>query len=207
MPHPPDLSDASDHDIVELAREGDPAAQREIVRRYAPTVYDRIYRMVGHHELAEDLTQDTFAKAFQALAAHGPARKPAAWLGQIAKNTALDYVRRNRPDSTRSPLTVTPGHADLRATYIHLLQDTPTPDPDLQEFAAALELALQQLRPEYRRCFILRYIERRSAREVAKMLGLPLGTVKSHLHRATEELRQTLRPLLSAAPADPGRTT
>ena len=72
MTKPPNLSEASDHDLLARAREGDEDACREFVRRYGPTVFDTVYRMVGNHELAEDLTQETFLKAFRALDRHGP---------------------------------------------------------------------------------------------------------------------------------------
>ena len=72
------LSAASDHDVVAWAREGDEDAYREMVRRYGPPVFDLIYRMVGIRELAEDLTQETFVKAFRALDGNDPERKPSA---------------------------------------------------------------------------------------------------------------------------------
>jgi RNA polymerase sigma-70 factor (ECF subfamily) len=106
------ISEASDQEVVTWAREGDEHAYREMVRRYGPPVFDLIYGMVGQRELAEDLAQETFVKAFRALDRHDPERKPSAWILRIANNTAIDYVRRKRPDSTRSPLTMTPGQID-----------------------------------------------------------------------------------------------
>jgi len=206
MAQRPHLSDVPDLELMALAAEGDEAARREVVRRQGPRVFDRIYRIVRHQETAEDLTQDTFVKMFDAFERDLPER-PSAWVGQIATNTTLDYVRLKRPDSTRSHLTITPGRADLRARRARLLGDTPSPDPDLQEYAAALDRALKRLRPVVRRCVTLRYMEGRSSREIAKILGLPLGTVKSHLHRATEELREILRPLLNSSATDPASTT
>jgi DNA-directed RNA polymerase specialized sigma subunit len=111
------ISEASDQEVVTWAREGDEHAYRKMVRRYGPPVFDLIYRMVGQRELAEDLTQETFVKAFRALDRNGPERKPSAWILRIANNTAIDYVRRKRP--------------------------------------------------EYRRCFTLRHMERRSCHEIA----------------------------------------
>jgi hypothetical protein len=108
-------ADASDRDVVACAREGDQYAYREMLRRYGPPVFDLIYGMVGQRELAEDLAQETFVKAFRALDRHDPERKPAAWILRIANNTAIDYVRRKRPDSTRPHLTKTPGYIDRRA--------------------------------------------------------------------------------------------
>jgi RNA polymerase sigma factor (sigma-70 family) len=197
MPSSQNLTTASDHDVVALAREGDQAAYDEIVRRYGPQVFEFINRMVGHEELAEDLTQETFVKAFRALDRDGPKEKPSAWFLKIANNTAVDYVRRKRPDSTRSPLTVTPGEIERRALHVMKTPpDTPPPTPttgtDLRESVAAITRALRKLRPEYRECFVLHYVEELSYDEIADTLDLPLGTVKSRLNRAREELRGIL---------------
>ena len=190
----PDLAEASDQELMARAREGDEAARREIVRRHAPRVYDRTYRMVRHHEAAEDLTQETFVKMFRALDRHGPERKPSAWIGRIADNTALDYLRLKRPDSTRSLLTVTPGRADLRARRMRLLGDTPTPCTDLREFTAALKRAVRRLRPQHRRCFVLHHFEQRSYTEIARIMNVSVGTVGTYLHRAREQLKRMLQP-------------
>ena len=71
---------------------------------------------------------------------------------------------------------------------------TPTASTDLREFSAALERAVRRLRPQYRRRFVLRYVEERSYDEIADLLDLPLGTVKSRLNRAKQELRRMLQP-------------
>jgi RNA polymerase sigma factor (sigma-70 family) len=199
MSKPPNLSDVADLELMALAREGDEDARREIVRRQGPRVFDRIYRLVRNHETAEDLTQDTFVKMFRALESNGPERKPSAWVGQIAHNTALDYVRLKRPDSTRSPLTITPDRIDLRARPARLPGDTPSPDPDLLSYVAEFERAVRRLRPKYRRCFLLHYVEERSYDEIAEMLDLPLGTVKSRLSRAKRELKRMLQPAAGVA--------
>ena len=194
MTNLPNLSEASDQELMARAREGDEAARREIVRRHAPRVYDRTYRIVRHHEAAEDLTQETLVKMFRALDRHGPDRRPSAWIGRIADNTALDYLRLKRPDSTRSPLTVTPGRADLRARRMRLLGDTPTPSTDLREYAAALKRAVRRLRPQYRRCLALRYVEQRKYDEIARIMNVSVGTVGTYLHRAREQLKRMLQP-------------
>jgi RNA polymerase sigma-70 factor (ECF subfamily) len=200
------LSEASDPEVVAWAREGDEDAYHEMVRRYGPPVFDLIYRMVGQQELAEDLTQETFVKAFRALDRHDLERKPSAWILRIANNTAIDYVRRKRPDSTRSPLAMTPGQIDRRAMRVPTPRVTPTASTDLRKFAAALKRAMRRLRPEYQRCFTLRHMERRSYNEIAEIVHLPPGTVNSHVHRAKQELRRMLHPLRPSASADPVRT-
>lgn len=187
-----DLSKVPDREIVTRAREGGEDACRELVRRHGPAVYERIYRMVGNHELAEDLTQETFAKAFRALDRHGPERKLAAWLSQIGKNTALDYVRLKRPDSTRSHLTKTPGQIDRRGLHMPTPGHTPTARTDAREFAAALRRALRRLRPQYRRCFVLHHFQQRSYAAIARELNLPVSTVGTYLQRARAELKRIL---------------
>ena len=197
---------ASDQEVVACAREGDEDAYREILRRYGPPVFDVIYGVVGQREQAEDLTQETFVKAFRALDGSGPDRKPSAWILRIANNTAIDYVRRKRPDSTRSPLTMTPGQIDRQAMRMPTPSVTPMTSTDRREFATALKRALRRLRPEYRRCFTLRHMQRRSYDEIAEIVHLPPGTVKSHVHRAKQELRRMLRRVRPAASEDPVRT-
>ena len=199
------ISDASDQEVVTWAREGDEDAYREMLRRYGPAVFDLIYGMVGIRELAEDLTQDTFVKAFRALDGNGPERKPSAWILRIANNAALDYVRRKRPDSTRSPLTLTPGQIDRQAMRMPTPRVTPMASTDLRKFTAALKRTVRRLRPEYRRCFTLRHMEHRSYDEIAEIVHLPPGTVKSRVHRAKQELRRMLRWARPSASADPVR--
>ena len=98
----PNLPDASDQEVVTRAREGDEDAYREMLRRYGPPVFELIHGMVGQRELAEDLAQETFDKAFRALDRHDPERKPSAWILRIANNTALKRaMRRLRPTHRR----------------------------------------------------------------------------------------------------------
>lgn len=190
----PDLSEASDRELVGWAREGDENAFREMLRRHGPSVFDLIYRLVGHHELAEDLTQETFDKAFRALDSQGPEHKVSAWILRIANNTAIDYIRRKRPDSIHSALATTPGQIDASGMHQPTPSLTPTPSTDPHEFAAALERAVRLLRPEYRRCFVLRYLEERSYDDIADTMNVPKGTVGTYLHRTRAELRRMLEP-------------
>ena len=84
--------------------------------------------------------------------------------------------------------------------------DTPTPRPDMRQLAATLEQALRRLRPEYRRCVKLRYVEGRSYDDIAEILHLPVGTVGTYLHRARKELKRILGPLPDVSPSDPAHT-
>ncbi len=206
MSSPPHLSEASAQQVVAWAREGREDAYSELVRRYRDTVFNGILRKVRDPELAEDITQETFVKAFAALDNKNPVRKPLAWIRQIAHNTAVDYIKRKRPDSTNSPSAVTPTHIDARAMYVPT-PDNPTPRPDTRQFAAALAEAITRLKPKHRRCFILRHVEHRSYDSIAEIMNVPVGTVKSHVRRARKQLKSTLGPMLDSPPSDPGYTT
>ncbi len=148
--------------------------------------------MVGNRALAEDLTQDTFLKAFSRLRSYKPEYKLSNWLLKIAHNTAIDYLR------VRQPLTVPLDGADLQATAAapgtagRTMAD-PLRRLEEAELAHALEEALSELRPEYRQVIVLRYHEDLGHEDIAQILNVPVGTVKSHLHRARAELAVLLR--------------
>ena len=200
-----DIRDATDQEVVAQARLGREAAYRELVRRYERPIFSLIYRMVRDRELAEDLSQETFVKAFHAFQSHPPERKFSAWILRIAHHTAIDYLRRKEltPLPLDDPPDVTPsGTLKLTAIQLSNRSESPTPGSDAREVAAALEQAIKRLRGKYRRCLMLRYVEERSYDDIAETLGLPLGTVKSHLHRGRKELKKMLGDLLESSPSD-----
>ena len=201
-----DLSAASDQEVVAMARQGREEAYGEVVHRYKRPVLALIYGIVSHPERAKDLAQDTFVKVFTTLDRYRPERKFAPWILRIAHNTALHYLERKRFDSPNSPYAVTPGAIDRAAIQAPNPSDTPTPRPDMRQLAATLEQALRRLRPEYRRCVKLRYVEGRSYDEIAHIIKVPVGTVGTYLHRARKELKRVLGPLPDAAPSDPAHT-
>lgn len=200
----PDLTEASDQELVACARQGCEEAYRELVHRYQRPVLALIYRIVRHRERAQDLTQETFAKAFSALDRYRPERRFAPCILRIANNTAVDYLRCKRLDSWGSPYTVTPGQIDARAIQVTMPSETPTPRPDTRQAAAALERAICRVRREYRRCIMLRYVEERSYDDIAEILNLPVGTVGTYLHRGRKELRRMLGTSPDASPVGYG---
>jgi len=193
-----DLAAAPDREVVGHARAGLDDAWRELVRRYRDRVLAAVLRIVGHRERAEDLAQETFVRAFGALDRYRSERLLAPWLLTIASNAANDYVRRARPDSPLSDLALTPTRLDLPAvpagaddpgdTHTGTAAQRTHEDPR----AVALEDALNGLRWEYRECVILHYFEHRSHGEIARIMRLPVGTVKGYLSRAREQLRRVV---------------
>jgi len=197
MPSGKDLRELSDQEIVALARDGREAAYRELIHRYERPVFSLIYRMVRDRALAEDLAQDTFVKVLNALESYRPEYKFSSWIFKIANNVAIDQLRRRELDTLSldgSPDART--REEIEATALQAVDRTETPLAELEsrELGTVIEQAIARLRPEYRSCILLRHVEGRSYEEIAETLDLPLGTVKTYIHRARHELRDYLEP-------------
>lgn len=193
-----DLATATDQEVVVQARAGRDAAFRELIRRYERPVFSLIYRMVRDRELAEDLAQETFVKALNAIESYRPEFKFSSWIFKIANNAAIDQLRRRELDTLSldgSPNAETADAIEATALQISDRNETPLEELEARELGGAIEIAIGQLRPEYRACILLRHVEGRPYEEIAEMLNLPLGTVKTYIHRARNELRQALGDL------------
>jgi RNA polymerase sigma-70 factor (ECF subfamily) len=193
-----ELVGLSDQEIVLLARAGREAAYRELIRRYERPIFALIFRMVRDRELAEDLSQETFVKALNAIESYRPEFKFSSWIFKIANNAAIDHLRRRELDTLSldgSPHAETPEAMQATALQIGARQESPLDAVEAKELGGAIELAIGRLRPEYRSCILLRHVEGRAYEEIAEMLDLPLGTVKTYIHRARNELRQALAHL------------
>ena len=191
----PPLSGLADPAVVELARKGSEAAYRELLTRYERPVFSLIFRMVRDREMAEDLAQETFIKVLNNLDRYSPEFKFSSWLFKIANNLTIDHLRRRRVDTISiegSPDAVTAESA--RATSISVVSGNESPLEELEsrELGTAIERAIGKLRPEYRACIMLRHVEDKSYEEIAEIVKLPLGTVKTYIHRARHELRTAL---------------
>jgi RNA polymerase sigma-70 factor, ECF subfamily len=193
-----ELVTASDQDVVLEARDGRQAAYRELVRRYERPIFSLIYRMVRNREQAEDLSQETFVKALNAIESYRPEYKFSSWIFKIANNVAIDHLRRRELDTLSldgSPHALTPEAVQASALQLGDRQETALEEMEAKELGGEIERAIAGLRPEYRSCILLRHVEGRPYEEIATMLDLPLGTVKTYIHRARGELRQALAHL------------
>ncbi len=193
-----DLATASDQDVVLEARAGRQAAYRELVRRYERPIFSLIYRMVRNREQAEDLSQETFVKALNAIESYRPEYKFSSWIFKIANNVSIDHLRRRELDTLSldgSPHALTPEAIQASALQLGDRQETALEELEAKELGGEIEVAIAGLRPEYRSCILLRHVEGRPYEEIATMLDLPLGTVKTYIHRARGELRQALAHL------------
>jgi RNA polymerase sigma-70 factor (ECF subfamily) len=193
-----ELAQKTDQEIVALARAGEEAAYRELIRRYERQLFSLLFRMVRDRELAEDLAQETFVKALNAIESYRPEFKFSSWIFKIANNAAIDHLRRRELDTLSlegSPQAETPEAIEATALQIGGRQESPLAEVEARELGGQIEAAIAQLRPEYRSCILLRHVEGRAYEEIAEILNLPLGTVKTYIHRARNELRQALAHL------------
>jgi len=151
--------------------------------------------MVRNRELAEDLTQDTFVKVLSHLDRYRTDFKFSSWLFKIANNVAIDHLRRRQLDTISidgSPHATTASDVESSRFDISDESENALEEMEAKELGSAIERAISSLRPEYRSCIMLRHVEGRSYEEIASTLDLPLGTVKTYIHRARHELRRAL---------------
>ncbi len=169
-----------DLSMVEQARQGDASAFEAIYREYQAQIAGYLYRMVGDPEIAADLTQDVFLSAYRAIGRTQPGLNLRGWLYTIASNAALSYHRR-RKIVQWSPLDVGGN-------------DVPTAGPEAQVLnREELSAALRELPPEQAACILLSVRDGFSYQEIATMLGISEGAVKTRTYRARLALARSLR--------------
>ena len=193
-----DLRNLPDADVAALANEGREPAFRELVRRYERPVFSLIFRMVRDREMAEDLAQDTFIKVLNNIDRYRPEFKLSSWLFKIANNVTIDHLRKRQLATVSldgSPHAATAAEAQATSLNVESRGQSALEAIESRELGSAIEQAIAKLRPEYRSCILLRHVEGRSYEEIAATLDLPLGTVKTYIHRARHELREALETL------------
>ncbi|MEX0711992.1 MAG: RNA polymerase sigma factor [Pirellulales bacterium] len=170
-------------EVRDLVRRGlakDEAALAELVERFGGQVFGLCYRLLGHRQDAEDVTQESFVRAFRSLASWDNSRDFVPWLLAIAGNRCRSWLaaRLRRPRPTDE------------------VDHLPDRAPDYQQarhLAEEVDLALASLRDEYRQAFVLFHEHHLSYAEIAVAMSCPLGTVKTWVHRARRQLADDLR--------------
>ena len=176
---------ASDAELARDALAGSEAAYRELVTRYATPAVNFIFRFVRDRALAEGLAQEGFLRVYQRLNTFDPSRRFSSWFFQVLRNITIDYLRVNRlPTSSLDELA----EEGNQGAAVDRESASPEQVAGQRELAAAMSAALARIRPEYREVVVLRYQEGLTQPEIAEILGLPSGTVKTYLHRARKEL-------------------
>ena len=163
--------------------------------------------MVRDRETAEELAQDTFLKALNHIDRYRADFKLSSRLFKIGNNVAIDHLRKRRLATVSvsgAPHAST--DAEAEATSFEIASQAPSALDQLEsrELGSAIEKAIAALRPEYRSCILMRHVEGRSYEEIATTLDLPLGTVKTYIHRARLELRRVLGNQVNPGGAEGG---
>lgn len=191
----PNLSDKARHDyaLVLRAQAGDQQAYAELMKRYRDSIFHLIQKMVFDADDADDLTIETFSKAFQRLGQYTPAFAFSTWLFKIASNHTIDFIRKKRLKA----LSLDQGFSneDGESMEIQVRDENLDPMAELErkERVERMREVVAQLKPRYRRLVELRYFEEQSYEEIAEELGLPLGTVKAQLFRARDILLAAMK--------------
>jgi len=190
-----DLTRIEDRDLVSLALKGRETAYRELLSRYERPVFSLVFRMVRDRSLAEDLAQETFIRAFHALKGFNPSYRFSSWLFKIANNLTIDHLRKRTLDTVSldgAPGAVTQEEVDRTRISVADGGEDPLSYVVNKELGGHIEDAIAALRPEYRTAVLLRHVEGYSYEEIAGIMDVPLGTVKTFLHRARHELKERL---------------
>lgn len=182
----------ADPELAASALAGSEDAFRELVRRFERPVYSLIVRMVQDPSLAEDLAQEVFVKAYRRLDSYDPERKLSSWLFKIAHNTTIDHLRRGVPETVPLEAEKDDERAGLSSVLPDESVESPAAGAERKDLARALEKAIATLRPEYREAVLMFYAEGASYQEICEVTGLPMGTVKTNLHRARKQLAQEM---------------
>ena len=178
--------------LIQQALAGDQRAFQRLRHKYFSSVFNLINRMIRSREEVEDLAQEAFIKAFTSLESFNEEYSFSTWLFKIASNNAIDYIRKRKLQtfSINKPL-----ESD-ESDYSFELPDT-GPEPDQELIAAQrkkmLDEAMQSLPAKYRQVILMRHVDEKEYQEIAKILKLPLGTIKAHIFRARELLYRQLR--------------
>lgn len=182
----------TDPELAASALAGSEDAFRELVRRFERPVYTLIVRMVQDPALAEDLAQEVFVKAYRRLDTYDPERKLSSWLFKIAHNTTIDHLRRGTVDTVALEAEKDDERGGLASVLPDESVESPSAQVERKDLARALEKAIATLRPEYREAVVMFYAGGASYQEICEVTGLPMGTVKTNLHRARKQLAEQM---------------
>jgi RNA polymerase sigma-70 factor, ECF subfamily len=181
---------ALDSDVAQLRR-GDLEALSTLLTRYQNRLYRYLLRLVRQPAEAEDLFQQTWLRVAEKIQHYDPRRSFEAWLFTLARNLAIDQLRRVRPESLDEPVgDAAPG--ETAATRLQSQERPPIEGILQRERAQRLGVVLEMLPVVQREVLTLRFEEEMKIEEIAEVLGAPLATVKTRLRRALERLRVTM---------------
>jgi RNA polymerase sigma-70 factor, ECF subfamily len=183
--------------LVRRCVAGDAAAWEEIVQRYHRRIYNICYRFAGSGDDAQDLTQEVFIKMYRTLQSYDLERGAfMTWVTTITRNLLVDHFRKSKQDRMTDSIDSAPSEHEDAMPLSEKIQDTAlTPDARAQsrEVKETVHEALQKLSPDLREAVILRDLQDMDYKEIATVLKVPEGTVKSRINRGRAELARLLQ--------------
>lgn len=193
-----ELSHFEEKELITRTQKGDADAFNQIVMKYQQKIYNLIYQRVRDHETAEDICQEVFLKAWQALPNFKGGSAFYSWLYKIAINCSIDFLRKQNKTVVLSWEELPPNAENI----LQANQKHPSISQILEnkEFRNIVDKAVRRLPSGQRRVFYLRYGEELRIKDIASRLNKSEGTIKTHLHHAHRKLRDMLRPYLQNEP-------
>jgi RNA polymerase sigma-70 factor, ECF subfamily len=179
-------------DKIKQVKKGDQAAFEDVVMFYQDKIYQHCLRMVGNQHEAEDIAQEAFIRAYINIHSYDERRKFSTWLYRIATNLTIDRLRKRKPDYYLDAEVKGTDGLDM---YSQLAADEKLPEDELEglELQTYIQKQIAELPSKYRSIIMLRYLEDFSLQEISEILDIPIGTVKTRIHRGREALRKKLR--------------
>ena len=193
---PPSSPPVEEQELVRRARRGELAAYDELVRRYQERIYATVYHMTSNHEDANDLAQEAFIKAYQALKSFKGGSSFYTWVYRIAVNKTINFLkqRKNRAQLSLNDLDF---NAEHDPELVALVSDkTPRREVNLSELQEKLNEAMQKLSEPHRLVVTLHDVQGVSHEEIAKIMDCNIGTVRSRLFYARQQLQAYLSDYL-----------
>ncbi|GIN63325.1 ECF RNA polymerase sigma factor SigW [Robertmurraya siralis] len=177
---------------IKQVLKGDQNAYAEIVEIYKDKVFQLCFRMLGNRHEAEDMAQEAFIRAYVNIASFNIDLKFSTWLYRIATNLCIDRIRKKKPDFY---LDAEVSGTDGLTMYSQVPSDSALPEEEVEsiELHETIQREIAKLPEKYRSVIVLKYIEELSLNEISEILDMPLGTVKTRIHRGREALRHQLR--------------
>ena len=195
-PSPAATRNTEEMELVKRARQGDMGAYDDLVRRYQERIYATIYHMTSNHEDANDLAQEAFIKAYQALKSFKGGSSFYTWVYRIAVNKTINFLkqRKNRAQISLNDLDF---NAEHDPDLVALISDkTPRRDINLAELQEKLNAAMQKLSEHHRLVVTLHDVQGLSHEEIAAIMDCNIGTVRSRLFYARQQLQAYLSDYL-----------
>jgi RNA polymerase sigma-70 factor (ECF subfamily) len=177
--------------LVSLAREGERDAFAELVNIYKGKLFHLAYRMLNNRQEAEDIVQDTFMRTYENLERYDAAHKFSTWIYRIATNLCIDRLRKKKAAFSLDA-DVSEGDGLDGYSILHAKDPSPEQELILSERQQVVHLAMEALPVKYKSAMALKYYHDLSLQEISDILGIPVSTVKTRIHRGRDYLRRRL---------------